>query len=97
MEIKTRDVHADISADVHRWLDTCKFKEGHPSGIPTGVNKRVPLMFKDEMAGKPILECVGLRLKMYAFTHFGGEEKRQRVYQRGWWKRALTLTITKNI
>ena len=46
---------------------TSDYPESHPSGIKTGVNKKVTGMFKDEEAGRPITHFVGLRPKLYSF------------------------------
>ena len=73
---KTENVFRDISPHVKEQFDTSNFREPHLSGIPIGVNKKVSLLMKSELAGKPILEFVALRSKMYAFTHLDGEEKR---------------------
>ena len=45
-----------------------------PSGIPSGFNKKVIGMFKDEVEGKVIDEFVGLRAKLYSYKMFVGEE-----------------------
>ena len=45
-----------------------------PSGIKTGVNKKVIGMFKDEAAGRQIIHFVGLRPKVYSFKM---EEKKE--------------------
>ena len=48
-EIQTEDFYKDISGDVPDRFDTSDYpKDGHPSGIPTGINKKVLGMFKDE-------------------------------------------------
>ena len=65
--IETEDFYEDISPDVHEWFDTSNYPPNHPSGIPTGVNKMVIGMFKDEVGGKIITEFVGLRAKNYAY------------------------------
>ena len=66
-QIKTKDFYKDISPDVLSKFDTSDYPPDHKSGIPTGVNKKVIGMFKDEVAGKQITHFVGLRPKLYSF------------------------------
>ena len=65
--IHTDDFYKDISKDIKRKFDTSDYPESHPSGILTGVNKKVIGMFKDEVAGRQITHFVGLRPKLYSF------------------------------
>ena len=55
-EIETEDFYQDIADDVEETFDTTfdtsDFPEDHPSNIPTGKNKKVIGMMKDETAGK---------------------------------------------
>ena len=53
-EIETEDFYKDISKNIKDRFDTSDYPENHPSGIPTGINKKVLGMFKDEAAGKII-------------------------------------------
>ena len=76
-EIQTEDFYKDISGDVKNRFDTSDYPEGHPSGIPTGVNKKVLGMFKDEAAGKNITEFVGLRAKLYSYKMEEGKENKK--------------------
>ena len=76
-EIQTKDFYKDISGDVKDRFDTSDYPEGHPSGIPTGVNKKVLGMFKDEAAGKNITEFVGLRSKLYSYKMEEGKENKK--------------------
>ena len=76
-EIETEDFYKDISGDVRDRFDTSDYPEGHPSGIPTGINKKVLGMFKDEAAGKIIKEFVGLRAKLYSYIMEEGEENKK--------------------
>ena len=76
-EIQTEDFYKDISEDVKDRFDTSDYPEGHPSGIPTGVNKKVLGMFKDEAAGKIIKEFVGLRAKLYSYKMDEGKENKR--------------------
>ena len=76
-EIQTEDFYKDISGDVKDRFDTSDYPEGHPSGIPTGVNKKVLGMFKDEAAGKIIKEFVGLRAKLYSYKMDEGKENKR--------------------
>ena len=66
-EIKTKDFYLDISPDIKSKFDTSDYPPNHKSGIPTGFNKKVIGMFKDEVAGKQITHFVGLRPKLYCF------------------------------
>ena len=65
--IHTEDFYEDISCDILEKFDTSDYSPDHPSGIITGVNKKVIGMFKDEVAGKQITCFVGLRPKLYSF------------------------------
>ena len=55
-------------------FDTSDYPPNHPSGIPSGFNKKVLGMFKDEVRGKIIDKYVGLRAKLYSFKMLDGEE-----------------------
>ena len=76
-EIETEDFYKDISGDIRDRFDTSDYKEDHPSKIPTGINKKVLGMFKDEAAGKIIKEFVGLRAKLYSYIMEEGEENKK--------------------
>ena len=76
-EIETEDFYKDISRDVWDRFDTSDYPENHPSGIPTGINKKVLGMFKDEEAGKIIKEFVGLRAKLYSYKMDEGKENKR--------------------
>ena len=72
-KIKTDDFYKDISGDVAAKFDTSNFPKNHPSGIPTGLSKKVVGMFKDEASG----EIVGLREKLYSYKMLQGKEKKK--------------------
>ena len=65
--IHTDDFYQGISRDIKRKFDKSDYPECHPSGIKTGVNKRVIVKFKDEVVGLQITRFVGLRPKPYSF------------------------------
>jgi len=75
-EIETENCFKDISADVQEKFDTSNFSLNHASGIPTGINKKVPGKFKDEAGGEIIEEFGGLRAKLYAIKKLEGEEEK---------------------
>ena len=66
-EIRTEDFYKDIAQDIESKFDTSDYPKEHPSGILTGVNKKVIGMFKDEVAGKQITHFIGLLSKLYSF------------------------------
>ncbi|PFX14418.1 hypothetical protein AWC38_SpisGene21422 [Stylophora pistillata] len=76
-EIETEDFYKDIAADVEETFDTCNFPKDHNSKIPTGCNKIVLGMIKDEAGGKIIEESVGLRAKLYSYKILEGKEEKK--------------------
>ena len=76
-QIYTDDFYKDISHDIETKFDTSDYPPDHPSGILTGVNKKVIGMFKDEVAGKQITCFVGLRPKLYSFKIEESKEVRK--------------------
>ena len=63
MNIKTNDFYKDISNDVENRFDTSNYEVNRP--LPTGKNKKVIGLMKDELCGKIITEFVTLRPKTY--------------------------------
>ena len=92
-EIQTEDFYRDISSDVELRFDTSNYPKDHPSGILTGVNKKVIGMFKDEASGKQIAEFVGLRAKLYSYRV---EESYEEKKCKGVKKAVIKKTITFN-
>ena len=76
-EIETDDFYKDNSPDVRDKFDTSNYPKDHPSGIETGVNKKVIGMFKDEAGGLIISEFVGLRAKLYSYKIYEGKEEKK--------------------
>ena len=63
IEIQTEDVYADMAATADLY-DTSDYPKDHP--LYSATNKKVLGKMKDECAGVPIAENVGLRPKMYS-------------------------------
>ena len=76
-EIETEDFYKDIAGDVESKFDTSAYPKDHPSGIKTGVNKKVIGMMKDECSGEVMKGFVGLRAKLYATKMHSGEESKK--------------------
>ena len=65
MNIKTEDFYKDIANDVEKRFDTSNYEVNRP--LPTGKNKKVIGLMKDELGGKLITEFVTLRPKTYLY------------------------------
>ena len=61
MHIKTEDFYKDIANDVEERFDTSNYEVNRP--LPTGKNKKVIGLMKDELGGKIMTEFVALRPK----------------------------------
>ena len=75
INIKTNDFYKDISNDVENSFDTSNYEVNRP--LPTGKNKKVIGLMKDELGGKIIVEFVILRPKTYSFLTDDGKEDKK--------------------
>ena len=65
INIKTKDFYKDIANDVDERFDTSNYECDRP--LPTGKNKNVIGLMKDELGGKIMTEFVALRPKTYSY------------------------------
>ena len=65
---KTKDFYKDISQDVNKRFDTSNYTFDRP--LPTGINKKVIGLMKDELGGDIITEFVALRPKAYSYITY---------------------------
>ena len=75
MNIKTNDFYKDISNDVENRFDTSNYEVNRP--LPTGKNKKIIDLMKNELGGKIITEFVTLRPKIYSFLTDDGKEDKK--------------------
>ena len=75
MNIKTNDFYKDIANDVEKRFDTSNYEVNRP--LPTGKNKKVIGLMKDELGGKIITEFVTLRPKTYSYLADDGKEDKK--------------------
>ena len=64
MNIKTEDFYKNIANDVEKRFDTSNYDVNRP--LPTGKNKKVIGLMKDELGGRVITEFVALKPKTYS-------------------------------
>ena len=92
LHIKTNDFYKDIASDVENRFDTSDYEVNRP--LPTGKNKKVIGLMKDELGGKIITEFVTLRPKTYSFlTDDGKEGKKAKGIKKCVIKKCLSLMI----
>ena len=95
MNIKTKDFYKDISSDVDKRFDTSNYEVNRP--LPTGKNKKVFGLMKDELGGKIITEFVTLRPKTCSYlTDDGKEDKKAKGTKKCVIKRMIKFEDYKN-
>ena len=95
MSIKTNDFYKDISIDVDKRFDTSNYEINRP--LPTGKNKKVIGLMKDELGGKIITEFVTMRPKTYSYsTDDGKEDKKAKGTKKCVIKRMIKFNDYKN-
>ena len=95
MNIKTNGFYKDISYDVDKRFDTSNYEVNRP--LPTGKNKKVIGLTKDELGGKIITEFVILRPKTYSYlTDDGKEDKKAKGTKQCVIKRMIKINDYKN-
>ena len=95
MNIKTKDFYKDISSDVDKRFDTSNYEVNRP--LPTGKNKKVIGLMKDELGGKIITEFVTLKPKTYSYlTDDGKEDKKAKGTKKCVIKRMIKFNDYKN-
>ena len=67
IHINTEDFYQNIANDVEKWFDTSNYDEYDKRPLPTGMNKKVIGLFKDELGGKIMIEFVALSAKTYTY------------------------------
>ena len=75
MHIKTEDFCKDIANDVEKRFDTSNYEVNRP--LPTGKNKKVIGLMKDELGEKIMTEFVALRPKTYSYLTDDFEEDKK--------------------
>ena len=95
MNIKTNDFYKDIANDVEKRFDTSNYEVNRP--LPTGKNKKIIGLMKDELGGKIITEFVTLRPKTYSYlTNDGKEDKKAKGTKKCIIKRMIKFDDYKN-
>ena len=95
MNIKTEDFCKDIANDVEKRFDTSNY-EVHRS-LPTGKNKKVIGLMKDELGGGIIREFVALRPRTYSYlTDDCKENKKAKGTKKCVIKRMIRFNDCKN-
>ena len=74
---ETEDFYTDIARDAERGFDTSNYDEEDKRPFPTGKNKKVIGLFKDELGGKIMTEFCVLRAKACAYRLDDDTEKKR--------------------
>ena len=95
MHVETEDFYRDIADDVGKRFDASNYEVNSP--LPTGKNKKVIGLMKDELGGNIITEFVTLRPKTYSYLmDYGGNDKKAKGTKKCLIKRRLKINDYKD-
>ena len=95
MNIRMNDFYKYIANDVEKRFDTSNYEVNRP--LPTGKNKKVIGLMKDELGGKIITEFVTLRPKTYLYLiNNCKEDKKAKGTKKCIIKKMITFNDYKN-
>ena len=95
MNIETEDFYKDIANDVEKRFVTSNYECDRP--LPTGNNKKVIGLMKDELGGRVITELVALRPETYSYlTDDCKEDKKAKRTKKCVIKRMIKFDDYKN-
>ena len=75
IQMKTEDIYEDVASDVEKRFDTANHEVNRP--LPTGSNKKVVGLMKDELGGRIIAEFMALRPKTYSYLMDDGNSDKK--------------------
>ena len=75
IHVKTEDVYEDIADDVEKRFDRSNYEVNRP--LPTGTNKKVIGLMKDELGGKIMTEFAARRPKTYSYLMDDGNSDKK--------------------
>ena len=73
---KTKDVYEDIASDVEEGFDVSNYEVNRP--LPTGKNKKVIGLMKDELGGQIMTDCFAPETYSYLMDD-GNSDKKAKV------------------
>ena len=95
MHIKIEDFYKDIANDVEKRFDTSNYEINRP--LPTGKNKKVMGLMKDELGRKIMTELCAFRPKAYSYLiNDGGSDKKAKGTKKFVIKRRLEFNDYKD-
>ena len=92
--IEKGDFYKDIADDVLARFDTSGYLPDRP--LPTGLNKKVIGLMKDELGGETMEEFVSLRPKMYSYRTSNKESKKCKGIKKCVVRKMITFEDYKN-
>ena len=93
-QIQTSDIYLDMQNDLHLF-DTSNYPQDH--FLFSNMNKKVLGKFKDELAGSPALETIGLKAKMYSIDLGTSQKKVAKCVNKSVIKRVLDHSHYKQV
>ena len=95
INIKTEDFYEDIDDGVEKRFDTSNYEVNRP--LPTGKNRKVIGLMKDELGGKIMIEFAALRPKTYSYLmDYGNSDKLAKLTKKCVLKRVLKFNDYKD-